>query len=100
MLIGSAMKSSKNGLTEVGRALQKHIGRKGSSFSDIKWSAKTGDADGLRILTDIISSNNKLIKDYPNGTRSIFDLNTGRGFNISREGKFNGFRDIKEETVQ
>jgi RHS repeat-associated protein len=84
------------GLTQVGRALQKHSGREGSSFSDVKFSHKTANSDGLKILNDIMDSKNQMIESAENGTTTIFDKTSGRGVNVSREGSFNGFRDSKD----
>lgn len=92
----SATAESKNGLTVVGRALQKHAGREGSSFADIQFSGKTGNQQGLNIMNEILGSKNQLIEAETNGTKTIFDNTTGRGVNVSRNGTFNGFRDIKE----
>ena len=93
----SAVKPSKNGLSEVGRALQKHVGREGSSFSEIAFSAKTGNQQGVEVLDEILNSKNQLIEKGTNGTTTVNDLDTGRGVNIGRSGNFNGFRDIKEK---
>ena len=41
------------GLTNVGRALQKHAGRDGSVFQEIKFSHKTANQDGLDILNQL-----------------------------------------------
>jgi RHS repeat-associated protein len=94
--INSAGAISKNGLTNAGRALQKHAGRAGSSFSDIKFSGKTANKDGMKVINDILGSKDQMIQKLENGTKNIFDKATGRGVNVSREGKFNGFRDIKD----
>ena len=51
---------------------------------------------GLDVLNDILNSKNQLIQEAENGTKSIFDKATGRGVNVSRNGEFNGFRDMKE----
>ena len=48
------------------------------------------------IFINITQSNNKVIDIETNGTKTVYDKVSGRGFNISREGKFNGFRDFKE----
>lgn len=43
--------------------------------------------------------NLKMLLDIEtNGTKIVYDKVSGRGFSISREGKFNGFRDFKERT--
>ena len=85
-------------MTQIARALQKHSGRANSSFSNIKFSGKTATEDGLNVLKDIMNSKKKIIDMESNGTKTIYDKATGRGFNISREGKFNGFRDLKERS--
>jgi len=86
---------AEQGLTAAGRALQKHAGREGSVFKNIKFSHKTGNQDALDIIQDIINSPNKIIQKAPNGNGSwIFDKTTGRGFAVTKEGVFNGFREI------
>jgi len=95
--INSAIKTSgkqNQGLSNVGRQLQKHAGRDGA-FSNIKFSHKTGNEQGLKVLNEIMGSKNITTKTLRNGTRNVFDQNTGRGFNISRDGLFNGFRELK-----
>ena len=93
--LSSATKSwGDQGLTVVGRALQKHAGREGSVFQGIKFSHKTANQDGLNILKDIIGSKNPIIQQAKGGGQYIFDRATGRGVGISREGLFNGFREL------
>lgn len=84
--------------SQTGRTLQKHTRRINSTFSDIHFSRKTATEDGLKILRDIMRSKNKVIDIETNGTKTVYDKVSGRGFSISREGKFNGFRDFKERT--
>ena len=50
------------------------------------------------IFINITQSNNKVIDIETNGTKTIYDKVSGRSFNKSCEGKFNGFRDSKELT--
>ena len=52
----SANAADRNGLTKVGRALQKHAGREGSSFSEIQFSGKTANEDAMKVLDDILGS--------------------------------------------
>ena len=52
------------------------------------------------IFINITQSNNKVIDIETNGTKTIYDKVSGRSFNKSCEGKFNGFRDFKERTKQ
>ena len=50
------------------------------------------------IFINITQSNNKVIDIEANGTKTVNDKVSGCGFNISRKGKFNGFRVFKERT--
>jgi RHS repeat-associated protein len=94
--VESASKIDRNGLTVIGRALQKHVDRTGSSFSNMKFSGKTATQQGLKVVDEIFNSKDQLITRAENGTTTIFDKLTGRGINVSRSGEFNGFRDLKE----
>jgi len=55
-LINSAKKYDRNGLSRVGRALQKHKDRGYLQFSNIEFSHKTGDKTGLDLLKRILNS--------------------------------------------
>ena len=92
-VLTSAQVLNRNGLSAVGRALQKHAGRPGP-FSNIRFSHKTGNQQGLDVLNDILNSKNPIIQDAGNGGYRIFDGTTGRGFGLSRDGLFNGFRQL------
>lgn len=83
----------RNGLSAVGRALQKHAGRPGP-FNSINFSHKTANQQGLSILSRILNSKNPIIQQAGNGGVRIFDGATGQGFGISRNGLFNGFRQL------
>ncbi|HTN45700.1 MAG TPA: SpvB/TcaC N-terminal domain-containing protein [Flavipsychrobacter sp.] len=85
------------GLTVVGRALQKHAGREGSVFQEIKFSHKTANKDALNILNQMMNSKSQIIQSAENGGTLIFDKTTGRGFGVSREGLFNGFRELPKK---
>ncbi|WP_439484237.1 RHS repeat-associated core domain-containing protein [Cyclobacterium plantarum] len=82
------------GLTNVGRALQKHAGREGSTFQEIKFSHKTANQDGLNIINQIKNSPKQIIQQAENGGTLIFDETSGMGFGVSRDGLFNGFREL------
>lgn len=97
-LIMSAKEVDRNGLSNVGRGLQKHIGRKDPSFQGIDFSHINANELGEMVLKEVLESNNKRIVAEFNGTNTIFDTVSGRGVNISREGVFNGFRDLKNKT--
>jgi len=90
----SVLKNNKNGLKNIGFQLQKHAGRKGSAFANIKFAHKTADEDGLAVLNSIAKSNNKKIIKQPSGGYTVYDFNTGRGYAVSRTGIFNGFREL------
>ncbi|MCK0203251.1 hypothetical protein MWN41_09525 [Ornithobacterium rhinotracheale] len=97
--LNSVFKPSKNGMTSVGRALQKHAGRAGSTFEDITFSGKTATKDGIKVINEIIRSKNSLIDLEKNGTKTIYDKTTGRGFNINRQGHFGGFRELPKRDI-
>jgi hypothetical protein len=84
-------------LSVAGRALQKHAGRAESAFSSIKFSGKTANQDAMKLIKEIMRAPNKRVVPQPNGTTVIYNLSSGRGFNISRKGLFNGFRNMKKE---
>ncbi|TKC04134.1 RHS repeat-associated core domain-containing protein, partial [Pedobacter polaris] len=84
------------GLSKVGRALQKHAGREGSVFEDIEFSHKTANQQGLDLLQDILGSKKQTIRNAPQGGYEIYDTTTGRGVGVSRNGVFNGFRELKQ----
>lgn len=95
--MASAMKpAGQQGLTVVGRALQKHAGREGA-FSGIKFSHKTANEAGLTALKSIMNSENKVIQQAENGGTLVFDANTRMGYGISRNGLFNGFRELPND---
>ncbi|OFY85111.1 MAG: hypothetical protein A3F72_05035 [Bacteroidetes bacterium RIFCSPLOWO2_12_FULL_35_15] len=94
--MSSATQEWGNGLTEAGRALQKHAGRAGSSFADEKFYQKTGNDAAIKLINDITNSSDKMTRAAPRGGLEVYDTKTGKGYAISREGKFNGFRDLKE----
>ena len=72
-VLKSAQLPNKNGLTNVGRALQKHAGREGSAFGDIKFSHKTGNQQGLNTLNSIMKSKNLTTQPGKNGGTLYFD---------------------------
>lgn len=51
---------------------------------------------GEKILREIIGANNKLILKVGNGS-AIFDQTSGRGFGVSINGEFDGFREFYEQ---
>ncbi len=91
--VQQATQSSKNGLSVLGRSLQKHSARPGP-FQGIQFSHKTANQTGRRVLREILRSPNKMMELQPNGTTFIYDNVTKRGFSVSRNGVFNGFREF------
>ncbi len=91
--VKQATQSSRNGLSVVGRGLQKHSARSGP-FQGIQFSHRTANSTGERVVREILNSSEKFLRREANGTKTIYDLTTGRGVNISRQGVFNGFRDL------
>ncbi|HBT73484.1 MAG TPA: hypothetical protein DEB37_14915 [Lysinibacillus sp.] len=84
-LLNSMLASSKNGMSAIGRALQKHAGRAGSSFENVIYSGKTATDDAMKIVNDIVTSK-PMIDLEKNGTKTFYDKATGRGFNVNRQG--------------
>jgi hypothetical protein len=82
-------------LSVAGRALQKHSGRAGSAFSNIKFSGKTANQEAMKVIKEIMYSKNRVIQVTLHGTIDIYDSVSRRGFNISRRGLFSGFRSLK-----
>ena len=97
VLSAEAPSKKGNGLTEAGRALQKHIGRPGEhDFSKLTFSGKTANAEAMEVVNSILNSDHQLIYTYPDESIEIYDKSTGFGLEISRFGKFNGFRDFSK----
>ena len=84
-------------LSVAGRALQKHAGRAGSAFSDVQFSGKTANQDAMRVIKQILNSKNQVVEVAPRGGYEIYDPITKRGFSVSRNGLFNGFRNYQEK---
>ncbi|MDO5616143.1 MAG: RHS repeat-associated core domain-containing protein [Cruoricaptor ignavus] len=97
-LVNSMLTPTRGRQTEISLALQKHTLREGSVFGS-KFSGKTGTSDGMKIIDEIVSSNKLLIDLEKNGTKTIYDKVTGRGFNINRQGEFGGFRELPLRNV-
>lgn len=86
----AAQAADRNGLTQVGRALQKHSGRDGSVFNGLSNGTATARKEqGLRVLDDILND--------PAGHSDVLDRvtniwdSTGRGVRYGNDGSFMGF---------
>ncbi|WP_346984948.1 hypothetical protein [Chryseobacterium sp. POE27] len=97
-LLNSMLAPSKGGMSAIGRALQKHAGRAGSSFENVIYSGKTATEDAMKIVNDIVTSK-PMIDLEKNGTKTFYDKATGRGFNVNRQGEFGGFRELPKRDV-
>lgn len=96
-LLNSMLSGYKNGMSKIGQALQKHAGRPGT-FQNIKYSGKTATEDAMNIVNEIVTSK-PMIDLETNGTKSFYSKATGRGFNVSRNGEFNGFRELPKRDI-
>lgn len=82
--------ADRNGLTQVGRALQKHSSREGSVFNGLSCGSATArNEQGLRVLDEILND--------PGGRTEMLDRvtniwdSTGRGVRFGNDGSFMGF---------
>ncbi len=86
----AASAMDRNGLTYVGRALQKHSGRGDSVFKGMSnGNANTRNEQGMRVLNEILEDPAARTEVLQNVT-NIWD-STGRGVRLSNEGQFMGF---------
>ncbi len=90
-LLKAGQALDRNGLTKAGRALQKHGDRAGSVFPKATGDAASRNAQGQKILEEIISSPQKVAKPNRFGGQDIFDLTTGRGVRFDGSGAMKGF---------
>ncbi|MFV0459647.1 MAG: hypothetical protein ACK5MT_12855, partial [Actinomycetales bacterium] len=89
-LRAAAQAADRNGLTQVGRALQKHSGREGSVFSGMSSGTATArNEQGLRVLDDILNDSGGRTEVLDRVT-NIWD-STGRGVRFGNDGSFLGF---------
>ncbi len=96
-MAGLTKQSRDPNLQNIGLQLQKHAGREGGAFNDIKFSHKTGNEQGMEVLNDIMTSKDIIQKTAERGGKEFFDKSTGRGFAISRNGQFNGFKELNKK---
>jgi hypothetical protein len=94
-MAGLSKQSKDPGLLNIGYQLQKHAGESESAFSNINFSHKTADKEGFDALDQIMKSNPISLKAERGGTE-FFDISSGRGFAVSRNGQFNGFRELNK----
>jgi hypothetical protein len=78
-------------LTKAGRALDKHGIRPGSAFPQATGSVAAKNAQGQQVLSEIIQSNQQVIRGNRFGGRDIFDSNTMRGVRYDANGNMMGF---------
>ena len=51
----------------------------------------------MRVIKQILNSKNQVVEVAPRGGYEIYDPITKRGFSVSRNGLFNGFRNYQEK---
>jgi hypothetical protein len=90
-LLRAGQQVDRNGLTKAGRALQKHGDRTGSVFPKSSGSSASRNAQGQRILEDILKSKSRRTKPNRFGGQDIIDDATGRGARFDSNGDFIGF---------
>jgi hypothetical protein len=86
----AAQAPDRNGLTQVGRALQKHSGREGSVFLGLsRGSAAQRNEQGMAVLEQIVKDPGGRVQVLDRVT-NIFD-SSGRGVRMRNDGSFMGF---------
>lgn len=86
----AAGKFDRNGLTRVGRALQKHSGRSDSVFRGLSsGNASSKNEQGMRVVGEILNDPDVRVESLQNVT-NIWDA-SGRGIRIGNDGTFMGF---------
>jgi RHS repeat-associated protein len=86
----AAATMDRNGLTQVGRALQKHSGRSDSVFGGLSsGSAATRNEQGMRVLDEIMNDPGARTEILDSVT-NIWD-SAGRGIRLGNDGTFMGF---------
>ena len=89
-MLRAGSKADKNRLNRAGRGLQKHGDRPGSVFPRSAGTAAERNAQGLRVLEDILKSPRQLFRKTSRGT-DVVDMNTGRGVRFNPDGSLRGF---------
>ena len=89
-LRGAVQVADRNGLTQAGRALQKHSDREGSVFYGLSTGGPAArNAQGLSVLDEILGDPNRRT-EVLNRVTNIWDSN-GRGVRFGNDGSFMGF---------
>jgi RHS repeat-associated protein len=89
--LAEGAKRDKKGLSEAGRALEKHGSRKGSVFPPATGNASAKSQQGQKILREILESRQQQIRPNRFGGQDIFDMSSGRGVRYDGSGKMMGF---------
>jgi len=89
-MLQAGQAADRSGLTQAGRALEKH-GSRGGVFPQATGNVGAKNAQGQQVLQDILSSQNQTISPNRLGGRDIFDAATGRGVRYDGSGKMMGF---------
>jgi hypothetical protein len=89
-MLQAGQAADRGGLTQAGRALEKH-GSRGGVFPQATGNVAAKNAQGQQVLQEILSSQNQTISPNRFGGRDIFDAATGRGVRYDGNGKMMGF---------
>ncbi|MCP5517100.1 MAG: hypothetical protein H7A45_07585 [Verrucomicrobiales bacterium] len=95
-MLNAGQAPDKNGLTVAGRALQKHGDRAGSVFPKSTGNPAARNAQGQKVLGEILQSKNQTIRQNRMGGLDIFDAQTGRGVRFDINGNMLGFLDPRK----
>ena len=90
---GAAIRAGERGLSQAGRALQKHGGRTGSSFPSPSGTNCEINKQAQNILEEVLSAKDLGIEIWKNGSRLYRNPSTGRGAKFKADGTFEGFLD-------
>ena len=93
-LLAAGAQEDVNGLTVAGRALEKHGSRKGSAFPAAVGNVAAKNAQGQRMLEDILRCNKQKIVQNRFGGEDIFDVREGRGVRYDANGNMMGFLEV------
>ena len=90
-MLNAGENPDRNGLSQAGRALQKHGSRPGSVFPRASGNPAAINQQGQQVLNDSLNSRNQFIERNRFGGNDIFDLDTGRGVRYGGNGNMMGF---------
>ena len=92
-MLRAGLEPDRNMLTRAGRGLQKHGDRVDSPFPRSTGTAAERNAQGQRVLEEILRSKNQVVKMAKQGHLDVIDAATGRGVRFRPDGSLRGFID-------